>query len=196
MISVQRCFHCCRSSSHKTLCQKRSLEGEVSDLQRQLSQRDAAREAVLADNTIDKHHISDAIKEMKEEMDQQLTRLRVESGDIELKRRHHVVSEQLQESKVAPHSSTSCELTTRPQVKNELLIKEVAELRTSNRLAGLERDSFKSEAEHSHRELARAREEREDLVETIARLQNELRRQQEKFDDALLDKVPDHRCTA
>ena len=78
-------------------------------------------------------------------------------------------------------------------MRNELLIKEVAELRTSTRLAGLERDSFKSEAEHSHRELARSREEREELVETIARLQNELRRQQEKFDDALLDKVTHHR---
>lgn len=55
---------------------------------------------VLDDNTIDKHHISDALKDMRQQMDSQLNRLRVEAGDIELQRRHHIVSEQLQENKV------------------------------------------------------------------------------------------------
>ena len=60
---------------------------------------------------------------------------------------------------------------------------------TSSRLATIERDSFKAEAETNARELARARHEREDLVETIARLQLELRRQQERHDDNLIEKV-------
>jgi len=151
----------------------REKENQNKDLTAQVGQLETARNAVLDDNTIDKHHISDALKDMRQQMDSQLNRLRVEAGDIELQRRHHLVSEQLQENKV----------------RNEVLLKEMAQVRTSSRLATIERDSFKAEAETNARELARARHEREDLVETIARLQLELRRQQERHDDNLIEKA-------
>eukprot|EP00656_Telonema_subtile_P000926 TRINITY_DN10442_c0_g1_i1.p1 TRINITY_DN10442_c0_g1~~TRINITY_DN10442_c0_g1_i1.p1 ORF type:complete len:585 (+),score=238.10 TRINITY_DN10442_c0_g1_i1:125-1879(+) len=149
----------------------RARESEMAELKKQLSKHEAAREAAVADNTIDKQHISEAIKGMQQHLDEQLTRMRVEGGDIELQRRHSMTSTELQNTKVS----------------NQLLLKEIAELRTASRLAGLERDSFKSEAEHHSRELAKSKQEREQLLETIARQQNELTRQHEKLDDAMLE---------
>merc|ERR1711988_271085 len=99
-----------------------------------------------------------------------MAQLRVEAGDVETKRRLMMAEQSGDEARV----------------RNKLLLKELGELRTKLRMSTLEKDAFKQEAQASQREVERHKLERQELLVTVARLQDEVSRQSERADDAFL----------
>jgi len=152
-------------------CEK--LKYEVELLRGDLNAKEEALKSAVSQGSATRSDVSEMMGSVQHEVEQELRKLRTEAGDIEARRRQHLLEEEVQETKV----------------RNQLLVKELGDLRQKIRIASLEKDAFKQDAEMSSREVDRHRIERQELLVTIQRLQDEVAHQSQRVDEAFLKRA-------